>query len=104
VSATDDFARFRARREAERAAAWTLVWRRVSPVTGGGWTARAADFRRVYVVRVEGGYEYGLVVDGARERRGSAGSLPAAKLSAASLLEPREAGDERREDGGDGPA
>lgn len=98
MSHTEDFAAFRARRDAERARMPRVTWRRVSADTGGGYSGLGPAGALVYAVgrglsgsrRV---FDYGAVLNGKRVRRGSQDTLAAAKLCAASLLAPVHAPD-----------
>lgn len=61
MSHDDAFATFRAERDAERATAVKVTWRKVSPMTGGGWSALGRDGALGFVnPKRPSGYEYGL--------------------------------------------
>lgn len=87
------FAAHRARREAERATAWKVTWRKVDDLTGGGWsglgTARPDVLTRVFKVG-RTVYRWGVLANGALidndDFAGVAGNLQTAKVCAADAL------------------
>ena len=95
-SETTTFEEFRSRRERERAAseAGRATWRRVSDLTGGGYSGYGAGGRLVYVLRSDaysedGPWVFGTVGEGGvRIAVGRRKTLAAAKLAAAALLRP----------------
>lgn len=89
VSHDEAFEGFRARREAERAANIKVTWRKVSPLTGGGWSGLGPDGALVYVGEAQpplGFHSYGRIVDGTRRLAGGSPTLAGAKRAAESLF------------------
>jgi hypothetical protein len=86
----DAFAKFRAEREAERAAEVKVTWRKVDPLTGGGWSGLGPDGQLVFVARRGDQYDYGDVIQDTRpwrrSRVGTAITLARAKKAAAALF------------------
>lgn len=97
MSHDDAFAAHVARRDAARAArdVGRVTWRKVSPMTGGGWSGIGAGGRLVWVRPTDEedpalgvGYEIGRIEDGARVRTATLyrATLAEAKREAAGLL------------------
>lgn len=97
------FAAFRERREAERAATVKVTWRKISPMTGGGWSGIGPQGKDALVfvnearpATKEDGighgwsfatvYDYGRIVAGERVIEGSATLRRKAQERAAALL------------------
>lgn len=76
------FAAFQARREAERAAAVKVTWRKVSPMTGGGWSALGPEGRLGFVApKQPSGYPWGLRDGKEKVVQGHALTLASAKAA-----------------------
>ena len=84
---TDRFARHVTQRDAERAARVKVTWRKVSDLTGGGWSGLGPKGALVYVkVSAQQGYEYGHRRGALLLRIGYRTTLRAAKEAAAELF------------------
>lgn len=103
MSHDDAFAAFRAHREAERAADVKVTWRKISPMTGGGWSGIGPQGKDALVFVSEPRsatkeddighgwafttlYDYGRIVDGKRVVEGHAMLKSKAQERAAALL------------------
>ena len=92
MSHTESFAAFQARRDAERAQARKVTWRKVSELTGGGYSGLGPAGALAWVKEVSPGYvPYGRVIGSERVQLGWARTLQAAKASAAAILTGGEA-------------
>lgn len=86
------FAEHRALRAAQRAATPKVTWRKVSDLTGGGWSGLGPDGTLVWIALHGDGsdrrlWDFGRVVDGARVREASVmGNSAVAKAAAERLL------------------
>jgi hypothetical protein len=81
------FAEFRARREENRAREVKVTWRKVSPMTGGGWSALGRDGALGFVnPKRASGFEYGLRDGRAKPVTGVALTLARAKRAVEQLL------------------
>lgn len=86
------FAAFRAEREAERAQAVKVTWRKVADITGGGWSGLGPDGQLVYVShRITGGlhdghHAFGRVDGKTRTAVGTELTLARAKRAAEALF------------------
>lgn len=88
MNATEEFDEFSRRRDAERAAAARVTWRKVSDLTGGGWSGLGPRGRLVFVRKnVRQGYEYGHRYGKRTVTIGERTTLALAKSAAAQLLE-----------------
>lgn len=92
VSHDDAFAELRARKSAEAEATIKVTWRKVSALTGGGWSGLGPNGALVYVRLAtdpwegQSHYIYGRVVDQNRYMVGTRPTIPEAKRAAASLF------------------
>jgi len=87
MSHDEAFAAFRAKREQERAAEKKVTWRKVSELTGGGWSGLGPAGLLVWVKEESPGYvPYGRVSGSKRAQLGWARTVQAAKARAAALL------------------
>lgn len=86
------FAALQARKRAEEALAGPRVtWRRVSSITGGGYSGLGPEGKLVFVEeRPAGSWNFGDVVDGVRVVRGFAPTRKRAQSAAAALLRPEK--------------
>lgn len=83
------FAAHRARREEERARTVKVTWRKVSELTGGGWSGLGPDGRLVRVVGPSGPlgfYSYYELVEGRPHLGGGCPTLARAKRAAAAMF------------------
>lgn len=86
---TEAFQAHVARREAERAATVKVTWRKVSDMTGGGWSGLGPNGALVYVTGPSGPlgfYHYGRVNGSHREPVGGCPTLARAKRMAEQLF------------------
>lgn len=82
-SHTEAFAAFRAKRDEDRAREAKVTWRKVSDLTGEGWSGLGPNGALVWVGPLSiTHYSYGRVVDGRRELCGGVASLAGAKRAA----------------------
>lgn len=85
------FAELQARKRAEEEATVKVTWRKVSPMTGGGYSGLGPNGQLVFVdapdaSRRHRGYDYGTRDGAVKTIRGSAPTLALAKTAAAKLL------------------
>lgn len=71
------------------AATVKVTWRKVSPLTGGGWSGLGPNGALVFVQAAGRGFDYGTRDGQVKTIKGSAPTLPRAKRAAASLLAER---------------
>ena len=88
MSATDDFAEYVEQRDRERARRPKVTWRKVSELTGGGWSGLGPNGALLYVKQnARTFYDYGHREGKRLMRIGERRTLASAKEAAAELLE-----------------
>ena len=89
-NATDEFAAFVEQRNDERARTVKVTWRKVSDLTGGGWSGLGPNGALVYVERnARQGFTYGHRYGARKVAIGERRVFVQAKAAAEQLLESR---------------